>query len=383
MKVLIFGPYTMGDSMPGGVERHMRSIVDCLSTFSDLELHAISISKEIKEDCISEKNGTIIHQIKASKLPMTIAGVTIYPLKMIREANRVGPDLIHGQMLGAPYGFATALLSRKYPTFLTVHTLVKQTAQTNKTIIGRMHDTLWILLEKWELKKIPNLILVSPYLKEKVSKSGATNVYVIPNGIDDCWFGIRDETIRGRILFVGRITPIKKIENLLTSLKLILDKGCNAHLHIVGPIDNMHYLKHLQELVKKLKLSEYVEFTGGLYGAALSKEYAESSVLVLPSLHESNPLVVLEAMASKKPVIATNVGGIPFMIENGKNGFIVEYGDSEGMVEKILMLINDNKIRDYLGENARRTAMNYLWDMVAEQTYELYKKVYEARRHAR
>ncbi len=123
---------------------------------------------------------------------MTIAGITIYPIKILREVKKIKPDLIHGQMIGAPYGFATGLLSKKYPTILTVHTTIKQTSKTTKSFLGKIHDVLWRFLEKWELKRIPHIIVVSPHLKDELENDGARNVSVIPNGIDASWFDIPD-----------------------------------------------------------------------------------------------------------------------------------------------------------------------------------------------
>ena len=166
-------------------------------------------------------------------------------------------------------------------------------------------------------------------------------------------------------------------------MKLVIEKEQNAHLHVVGPTDNARYLINLQELTKKLDVSEQVEFTGGLYGDALFKEYAECSVFVLPSLDESNPIVLLEAMASGKPIIATNVGGIPYMIEDEKNGFLVNYGDIEGLTEKIHLLMNNKSLRDHIGENGKNVAKKHSWEKVSDEIYEVYRHVYEARRYAR
>lgn len=378
MKVVMLGYYTVGDTIGGGAERHIKNIIDRLRNYNDLEMHILSISKEIKKDSVLKKDGVTIHQIKAVKLPMTVAGITIYPIKMIREAKKINPDLIHGQMIGAPYGFAAGILAKKYPTLLTIHTIIKQTSKTNRSsFYGKIHDTLWRLLEKWELKRIPYLIVVSPHLKEELKKDGAKNITVIPNGIDANWFDVPNESITGRILFVGRIRPGKGLENLIKSIKLVIDKGCDVHLHVVGPTNDLHYLKYLQELAKKMEVREHVEFIGSIPDDALLNEYAECSIFVLPSSIESNPIVLLEAMASGKPVIATNVGGIPYMIEDGKNGFLVNYGDIEGLAEKILKLVNDKKLRDFIAENGKKTAMKYSWENISEETYEVYRHVYE------
>lgn len=376
MKVLMLAPYTIEDTIGGGAVRHIKSIVNKLKSYNDLEIHIISISKEIKKESILKEDGVIIHKIKASKLPMTVAGITMYPIKMLRKVKKINPDLIHGQMIGAPYGLAAGILSKKYPTLLTVHTIIKQTSKTNhSSFFGKIHDVLWRLLERWEIKRIPHLIVVSPYLKEELKNDGAKNIYVIPNGVDANWFGVQNKSITGRVLFVGRIRPGKGIENLIKSMKLVINKGCDAHLHVVGPTDDSRYLKYLQELTKKLEVTEQVEFIGSIPDDALMDEYAECSVFVLPSSIDSFGIVLLEAMASGKPVIATK--GITYLIEDGKTGLLVNYGDNEELAEKILKLMNNKKLRDFVAENGKKSAMKYSWETVSEETYKVYRHVYE------
>lgn len=377
MKVLMLAPYSIEKEVSGGAENHIKNLIISMADFNDIEIHVITISRETKNIDSLKQNNVKIHLIKKSKVPMTISGIIIYPLKILTKIKEIDPDVLHGQMVGAPYGLVTGILSKTYPTILTIHTLMDQKLRMKRLVSEKFHDYLWLLLENWELKVIRYHIIVSPHLKKKVISKGARKVSVIPNGIDLRWFEVPDRTIEGRILFVGRITPIKGIENLIKSVAIIINKGYGVHARIVGPFEDLNYKKDLINLSRKLNVLEYIDFVGGLYGDHLLEEYSKCSVFVLPSFDESNPIVLLEAMAAGKIIIATGVGGIPYLIRNHTNGFLVDYGDNQKMAETIIEVIKNKENYKRMSEAAKKTAKQYQWKNVANKTYNLYKEVYK------
>lgn len=375
IKVAILCYYPSTKKITGGVERHILNLVKELSTYNDLEIHVVSISKGIDRDKTVSMGNFVLHQIRSFNLPMTITGPTFDTINIIKEVKRINPDIVHGQMIGAPYGFATSFLSKDFPTILTVHTIIAHTSKATHSIRGKIHDLIWSYLEKWEIKKIQYIIIVSPHLKRCLEKMGAKNISVIPNSIDLNRFDVADESVEGRVLFVGRLLPIKGIENLIKAMRHILNRKYDAHLHIVGPVDDADYFKYLNELVKKLGLIKRVKFTGGLCDEDLLNEYAKCSVFVLPSLEESQGLVLLEAMATGKPILATNVGGIPYIVKNNKTGFLVEYGSVEELAEKIMKLLKDKELRRKMGEEGKERAKLFSSEENAKRIYGVYQKI--------
>lgn len=382
MKVLILALYLTENKVGGGAENHVKNLIAYLKNFDDLEIHVVTLSEKVKDSNPLEIDDIKVHLIKKTKIPMTISGITIYPLYILAKIKTISPDLIHGQMVGAPYGLATAISSRKYPTLLTIHTLMDQKLRMKRSFLGKIHDHIWLLLENWEIKKIPFHILVSPHLKDKVIRKGAKHLSVIPNGIDSKWFKVLDRvevpdrTIEGKLLFVGRVMPIKGIENLIEAIAIVVKRGYSVHARIVGPFEDSKYKKELSELSEKLDISEYIEFTGGLYGDKLLEEYSKASIFILPSFDESNPIVLLEAMATGKNIIATRVGGIPYLIKDRINGFLVNYGDNKKMAEIIIKILKDKEMSKLISENAKNTAKFYQWPEIAIETYRIYKETY-------
>lgn len=360
----------------GGADIHIQNILKELSKIEELEIHLITLSKTIDKTTTRIENGITYHILKSPQLPRTITAITMDHRALIKKVHEIKPDLIHAQILGAPYGLAAMKLYRKYPTVLTVHTLVDMDAMHQSgTVKERIHDGIWRKLERKEIKRIPNFIAVSKSIEEELKKRGARNVHVIPNGISENWFNVQNNEIDGRILFVGRIMPIKGLETLIQAIKTVKMKHSKAHLHIVGAIQDREYKHKLDSLIGELGLEDSVIFLGPRSGADLEKEYSECAVFVLPSKNESFGIVLLEAMATGKSIVASNVGGIPEILENGKEGVLVKSGDTEELAKKIQILLSENEIRKKMGLAGIENAKKCSWQSIAERTLDYYKKI--------
>jgi glycosyltransferase involved in cell wall biosynthesis len=158
---------------------------------------------------------------------------------------------------------------------------------------------------------------------------------------DDCCLG---DTIR--LLFVGYVRPEKGIEFLLRALtEDSLTK--RTELAIVGPWDKFpDYRTKLDEEIEKLGLVDQVTWLGYLpYGPALFERMRSSDIMVLPSLSEGTPHVLLEAMASSLPIVATNVGGIPTCIDHGVHGLLVGPRDPRAIAAGVASIVKDGTLR--------------------------------------
>jgi glycosyltransferase involved in cell wall biosynthesis len=378
MKLLLFGPYPLDPDCCGGAESHVKNLVEHLQKINDLEVHVVTLASHKKIVTQYTTEHLQIHVIKKSKIPMTFAGVFIYPVKMLVIARRIKPDLVHGQMVGAPYGFATALLSKTHRTVLTIHTLMEQSKLKRTTISEKIHDIIWSYLEKWEIKTIPNLIIVSPHLKDSIVRLNAKNIIFIPNGIDLTKYESDSsyDYEKNRLLFVGRITPIKGIEFLLHAVSIVIERKNDVYLKIVGPSENKKYFKYLNDLCSQLCISKYVEFLGPLYNECLIKEYFKSSIFVLPSLDESNPIVLLEAMAAGKPIVATKVGGVPNLIDDGVTGLLVKSRNCYEFADALIELLDNPYTYVNISSNCKKQIKKYQWDEIAYETYKLYSELF-------
>jgi D-inositol-3-phosphate glycosyltransferase len=220
-------------------------------------------------------------------------------------------------------------------------------------------------------------------------------IRVIPPGIDMRRFApIAREVAKARvgipadhknIIFAGRIEPLKGVDTLLTAMGLlqhhypkVVENLCVA---IIGgdpwaetPDVEMARLKEMRE---SLGIGDIVTFLGSKDQDELPDYYAAAEMVVMPSHYESFGLVALEAMAMGTPVIASEVGGLAFLVRDGETGCHVPSRDPEALAERIYLLLTNETLRDQYGHQAQAYAQQYDWDIVVERMLDLYESLWQ------
>ena len=162
-------------------------------------------------------------------------------------------------------------------------------------------------------------------------------------------FGISNENV---VLFVGRLASYKGLEYLLNAMPPVIREFKDTVLMIVG---EGNIRNELENLTKKLGLQEHVRFLGSLPSDQVPEIMSVATVLVLPSLVESFGLVLAEALSMEKPVIASNVGGIPEVVEKGKTGVLVSRQDVKGLSEAIVSVLSDKNWARAIGNRRAKS----------------------------
>jgi D-inositol-3-phosphate glycosyltransferase len=224
------------------------------------------------------------------------------------------------------------------------------------------------------------------------------NVVVIPPGVDVSHFypipedeakefvGVSaDKRI---ILFVGRIEPLKGVDTLIEAAgrlrqKGILGEGCGC-LAIIGgesgesPEKISEEMARLKAIARELGTEDMVTFLGQRDQDTLQYYYSASDIVVVPSHYESFGLVALEAMACGRTVVASETGGLAFLVHDGENGFHVPAADPGALADKLEMILKDPDVRARIGENARIYAQGHAWPLITERIVSLYSEVLRA-----
>jgi len=218
-------------------------------------------------------------------------------------------------------------------------------------------------------------------------------VSIIPPGVDTHHFypipsdeakeaiGISPENRMA--LFVGRIEPLKGVDTLIQAMA-ILKRTCKSfacpdYLVIIGgdpeeEEDRMsEEMQRLQALCSELGLNDIVLFLGKRAQVTLPYYYSAAEVVVMPSFYESFGMVALEAMACGTPVIASQVGGLAFLIKDGETGYFVPAQNPEALAAKLRLLFVDHDLRAQFGESAAAYAKAFSWERITQKI----KRVYE------
>ncbi len=230
---------------------------------------------------------------------------------------------------------------------------------------------------------------VSSFIKSNLDELVGydTKATVCPMGIDMNTFVPKDQVklkekykIKSNhvLLFVGRLIEVKGIEYLIDALPIVSNELPDLKLLIVGT-GNLE--KQLKEKVRKSNLSSYVSFLGAVKHADLVDYYNICDLLILPSIFdkyghtETLGMVILEAMSCGRPVIASNIGGIPESVKDGYNGLLTIPKNPADIADKIVKAFTQFDLEE-MGEKARQTARRYDWEEIGKKYEQAMKEVF-------
>jgi glycosyltransferase involved in cell wall biosynthesis len=224
-------------------------------------------------------------------------------------------------------------------------------------------DAIVAVSQEFAKKKFPNL---------------AYKISFIPTGVDLHRFKKTPLPNNTEIVtYVGRIehtSSWKGIEQLLQAMKLVIKNRPQATFELVGGGDA---IEHYRDRAKELGILGSVTFSGPQLGQHLVDAYARSSMIVLPSTSDAEAfsIALVEAMASGRPIIGTNIGGTPQVIENGSNGLLVAPKDPQALAEAIEKILSDKALAAHLAENGAMKAQNFSWDIQTKKYSDLFESL--------
>jgi len=224
-------------------------------------------------------------------------------------------------------------------------------------------------------------------------QADVNKIMVIPPGVDvGRFYPIPSDEAKeyigvppcGRVLlFVGRIEPLKGLDVLIEAISIMRHKDVLKEnpfcLTIIGgededstDDDNIE-MSRIKELSEKYGLMDLVTFLGKKSQDSLPYYYSAAEAVVVPSQYESFGMVALEAMACGTPVVASQIGGLPYIVQDGITGFTVPVDDPHELASRLISLIQDPALRDRMGKQAVQVAQDYAWDKIASKLLVVYE----------
>ncbi len=289
-------------------------------------------------------------------------------------------DIIHSNVSGHLYHFAAALISRLkgIPHVHTTHCCWTTGFRPwyGRILVSLVYNTFL----KASFKMCDKIIAITPWEISFIEKYGGKGkIEVIPNGMSSLFFERiqpnnfkKDLSIKGKmVLFFGRLNPTKGPEKLAIAAKEMLKKRKDIDFVYVGPDEGM------LETVQKITFGEpQIHILGPIKDRKKVVEmYQAADVYCLPSYREGLPLTLFEAMAAGLPVVASPVNGVPHEMKEPENGFLVQYGDIEGLKKAIEKILDDEGLAKQMSKNNIEKARQYNWDIIAERTRKVYEGV--------
>jgi phosphatidylinositol alpha-mannosyltransferase len=367
MKIALVSPYDF--PYPGGVTEHIYHLeMEFVRRGHVVKIIApSSTSKHELSDNIYRIGGIVPVPVSGSIARITLSPGSYRWVKQILNRERF--DIVHLHEPLMPVLCLVALRHSKSVNIGTFHAYREGNfaylagKAVLKRFIGRLHGR----------------IAVSPPARELVNRYFPGDYEIIPNGIDLDYFGSESITplpqfMDGKlnVLFVGRMEKRKGLRYLLRAWASIMRQYPDTRLIVVGDGD---LREECERYVAANRLANVV-FVGFVTNEELPRYYRTAHVFCAPSTgFESQGIVLLEAMAAGRPIVATSIAGYASVISDGEQGWLVPPGDSMSLAVAMGSLLGNEALRDRMGRAGLQSAQKYAWDKIATRVLTYYEDV--------
>lgn len=342
---------------------------------------------------VSETRGVRIETLPALHReigPLRDAQAILRLAQLIRQER---PTILHTHTAKAgAVGRIAALLAGRARPPIVVHTF-------HGHVLRGYFNPLTTLgfrtLERWLARVTTALVAVSPEVRDDLVKlrvAPASKFTVIRLGIEldertEAGDDVRAETRRQLgvrqdafiVGWVGRMTAVKRTDDVVRALRGLVDRGVDAYLCLVGDGPDRD---HLERYAHELGVVKRCLFVG--YQEDVARFYSAIDALLLPSANEGTPVSVIEALAARRPAVATRVGGTPDVIRDGVDGFLVEAGDADALSDRLAELAADPERRARMGAAGRERVLGrYAVERLVDDVDRLYRELLASRAAAR
>lgn len=224
------------------------------------------------------------------------------------------------------------------------------------------------------LSKLTSLRVLSKTIAKEMSKYRLKEIHISDNGVavnERAKYCSEGKNNSFQILYVGTLSPQKGFYILVKALKVLSNRGYSLNLHTLGEWISPEFESNIKQFIKMSKLEKKIVIHGLKFGKEKWRIYSNSQILVLPSFSEGQPLAILEGLGFGIPIVSTKVGGIPEIIEDGVNGYLVDPGSIEQLSNSIKKLLLNRNLRMKISNaniilyRKRFTLDNYLASQVS------------------
>ena len=396
--------YVLGTSR-GGLPHYTAELANAVSNYADVIV--IKPKKTTADDIFSDK----VEVIDAFK-PLDISFVDIYKMRAFSLNNlknflsyhntelieKINSDIIHFTCLPPQvYLLAWTLFKKKYPIVETIHSTLsisKSIRVSIKTDIQTLALTLLVssirlLIERASIYTLSPSVKVSQRIivhakedKKNLMDGGipSEKIVVIPHGVYDFFkknYKSKRREEKNCVLFFGNIVPVKAVDVLIDAVPIIVKEIPDVKVVIAGDgvIPN-----HSRKIIEKYKLNFEIH-NRFIENKEVSDFFSRASLVVIPNRDKSGHSGVLTiAYSFGKPVVATNVGEFPTLVRDAGCGLTVPPDNPQALVDAIVELLKNDKLRKKMGRNALKKAEELSWSNIAKMHIRVYEEVIAERR---
>jgi len=367
----------------GGREKHVYGLAKALIR-AGVDAYVVS-GDRVNRTKFEEYNGIPVYRVPFIKelgfrgthetIPYRVVSLN----NLFSVLDRIDPDLIHAHDIKHFTSDAAALYAvlRRKPYVLTVHGIYYRFSRITK-LLYMLHD---VTVNMFTLAIAKKIIVVSKSLVKFPITAFAEKVVYIPNAVEvpraDCINDFRDRYGIPKdcriVVSIGRITRQKGFDVLIRAwiaASRSFPDECTK-LVIIGSVQSQDYFEYLQKLAGS---RNDIVFLCGIPEADVYAAMREAAVVVIASRDEGLPTVLLEALVLGKPVVATSVGAIPWIVRNGVTGLLVKPEDPEGLAEALRRMLTDDKLRVEIASRAAKLGRVFSWNNIVKHVIGVYEE---------
>jgi len=353
-RILVAGWYPLdANRLYGGPYNNAYLQVQTLIERTDVEIEVITRSQETKCNYSIDDGRVRIHVVAEPTTRFIPRQFTMVG-RVARVMRGLSPDIVvsHNRIE------TLAAVRVGLPTVYILHGISK-----DETKIAHGFDKLVGLLgdrvEAKALRAVKDLICISDYGISASRGETSARIHKISYPIvEDAFFTCPQYESEQGILFAGAVTPLKNLLTLVQAWPAVIAGNTAARLRVCGRMSDGRYLSQVRARVTALGIQDSVEFLGLVGRHDLMSLIRDSACLALPSRQENMPNVIAQSLACGRPVIATPVGGVREMVDDGVTGFIVDPDDVLGFVDRIDKLLGNPTLTRQMGDAGRQVALD-------------------------
>ena len=370
MRVIIVSRIPLPDNpIRGGVEAVTLGLLKGFARFTDIQVKVLSFCHD-RELSVQLYDNVGVTYVK-KKYGVRKLELWLHARKYLeRVSTEWKADLIHIEGNGS----SLLLLNRRLAecTVVTQHGILERERKNSPSLRRKINLRTAQMIESCKWPDVRNVVFISEYNRSLCKTVGHLKWAQIYNPVDDDYFTCKESGGRG-FYFIGRLNERKGVRDLFRAMASL---GKDASLDVIGGPDTKEYMAELEGIASGLPAG-MLKLHGWQDGERIRSIVEGDCCLVLPSYQETLPVVIAEAMAMGKIVIATDVGGIREMVEDGQTGFLFKPGDIgalKGLMERVMDLPQEKL--NQMQERARTLARERYYSVsVDEKTIDFYKEV--------
>ncbi len=380
----------VGEGKAGGMNVYVRELSRNLAQMGvQVDLFTRRHSVEVPEVETLAQGARIIH-VDGGPPEADLGDAHLYLRRFLKDVlgfqarEGVQYNLVHSHYWLS--GWVGTRLARQWgvPHVVNFHTLAKV---KNQARVGEAEPLRRERAEKRAMVESRRVIAATPHERDaivRLYRVPPEKIEIVPCGVDLTVFhpldqeAARQKLCLGReevLLYVGRVEPLKNVELLLRTAAIMDGGHSGCQVLIIGGDSKGRQVELLKSLTKKLGIEDRVKFVGRVAQEMLPLYYNAADVCVVPSYYESFSLVALEAMACGKPVVASRVGGLPWVVEHARTGYLVPYRCPEPFANWLETLLSSEALRRSMGLAAHQRARRMSWESVTKKMVEVYGRV--------